>query len=102
MLNIEYLVSQKYLSPTGNPITLDWKKFDTGNYGVFVIFKGEYDPVTNMPCGVVRAIDSYGSLCEGQWSKDGQMNGWNIRYSGTGIEIGWFKNSTLHGNAIRL
>ena len=100
-LNTAYLISNNYWTvPDNKPLSIDWKRFGPfSNY----IFKGQYDPLTGLPCGIIKLIDDYfGCYYEGQW-EGRSRNGFNIFYRDTtNIQVGWYKDNRCHGNCVYL
>lgn len=86
---------------SGKPITEEWLECKDQFESKF-IFIGEYDPINNKPDGIGRMIYEYGDIGEGSVTLNGLMNGWNILYYDDIVEMGWYKNNELHGNAFRL
>ena len=56
------------------------------------------------PDGLVREVNIYGGIYEGNMTEDGNYNGWGIRYYGDtdSIYVGWWENSTMYGNGMIL
>ena len=65
---------------------------------------GEYDPITDLPFGYIRAINEYGNIYEGSFTSDFKINGFCVSFIGSSNEIwvGWYKNRVPHGNWMSL
>jgi len=61
---MDYLLENSFLKITYSPVTTEWIKYDD-EYGFQWIFKGQYDPDTKIPQGIVRIISADGNIMEG-------------------------------------
>ena len=52
----------------------------------------------------MRLVNQFGNIYEGSIDKSGRINGFGICYLGTKnlIDFGWYENSIVHGNWMRL
>jgi len=83
-LNVEYLISNKYIHIKSTKILKKFHKALNSKEKPYV-FVGEQDPETQLPDGLVRCVNHYGNIYEGYFttaSSNLKMNGFCISYLG--------------------
>ena len=101
-LNIDWLLQNKFIKPTKNPVTSIFKRSKTHS-GVSILFIGQYNE-DGKPDGFVKYVNKYGYIYEGYYTPEGFKNGFGVYYDGSKDEndiwIGWRKKDVngLIGN----
>ena len=79
-LKADWLIKHGYWELSNGLVTKKWKEFTNSN-GYKCQFKGQQN-AAGQPWGIVKVVTRHGYLFEGQWSKLGFKDGFNVAYTG--------------------